>query len=77
MTMRDPGYDETDMTPTEFEAIMAEGTPADISPPLAPAIIVTRIPVETGSSGDTRREDVRLVADRDQTIRESRALAGT
>jgi len=31
MTMRDPGYDDTEMTPEDFEAYMAEGTPADIS----------------------------------------------
>lgn len=76
MGMSDPGYDETDMTPEEFEAIMAEGTPADISPSPVPVLVCGLTPAfTTGSCGTTQREHAQLAGDR--TIRESRVLAGT
>jgi len=76
MSMSDPGYDETDMTPAEFEAIMAEGTPVEVSPG-PPSVIVGGLasPFETGSSGSTRCEEVQLAGD--QTIRTYRAFADT
>ena len=77
MSMSDPGFDNTAMTPEEFEACMAEGTPADISPtPPESLFIVTNMEApRTGSRSVTRREQVQLAGDR--TIREYRAFADT
>lgn len=71
VTMRDPGYDATEMTVEEFDTRMEKATPE-------PSLVVVMgppAPFTTGSNGATRTETVRLAGD--QTIREYRVLAGT
>ena len=81
VSMRDPGYDETDMTLEEFNARVAEArcvreAQDDDSGGLNLVIIrPLEAPFRTGTRSETRREDVRLAGD--QTIRAYRAFADT
>lgn len=77
-TMSEPEYDDTDMTPEEFESRMDQARPTDVSGVAVVGSFIIYAPdpiVRTGSTGVTRSEQVRFA--RDQTIRGTLELAGT
>jgi hypothetical protein len=68
-------YDETDMTPEEFEEAMAAGTPADVLN-LAEHVMLRR--VDTTATAETHNERLSLVGEyTNVTIKERLELAGT
>lgn len=76
--MTEPEYDETDMTPEEFEARMARARPVDVSEVAGTTVVFctgAERGVSTGSTGSTRSEQVRFAGN--QTIRGTLVLAGT